>query len=159
KGYLRTVPDHPRTRLKRANKPKTVKQAPVLWKFASREFALGIFIDDARCWVGNQKGQVYALDHQGKVLNQFHLPDGVGCLIADDVWIYAGCDDGNVYDLTRRSPRLAYEITKKVNVLWLDICDGILTVSDEQGTVAAIDPEDQSLWKKESSGRMGWMVR
>jgi len=53
--------------------------------------------------VGNQSGDVYSLGHDGQVLSRFQLPDGVKCLVADDFWIYAGCDDGSVYDLSGRT--------------------------------------------------------
>jgi predicted DNA-binding WGR domain protein len=137
----------------------TAKQAPILWQFASNSAAFGIFIDTKRCWVGNQAGQVFALNHQGKVINQFKLPDGVKCLVADDIWIYAGCDDGNVYDLTGKLPRLSYKIDENVDIFWLDIKDGLLAVSDANGGVTTIDHDDESQWTRLSQGNSGWMVR
>lgn len=137
----------------------TAKQAPILWKFASGSSAFGIFIDAERCWVGNQAGKVFALNPQGQVLNHFKLPDGVKCLVADDVWIYAGCDDGNVYDLTGKLPRLAYTIDENVDIFWLDINDGVLGVSDANGGVTTIDHDDESQWTRLSQGHSGWMVR
>ncbi|BAY30953.1 WGR domain-containing protein [Nostoc carneum NIES-2107] len=137
----------------------TAQQAPILWKFNSNSAAFGIFIDDNRCWVGNQAGQVFALNHQGQVINQFKLPDGVKCLVADDIWIYAGCDDGNVYDLTGKLPRVAYNIDENVDIFWLDINNGLLAVSDANGGVTTIDHEDESQWTRLSQGQSGWMVR
>jgi len=137
----------------------TANQAPVIWKFASGSSAFGIFIDDSRCWVGNQAGQVFALNHEGQVQNQFRLPDGVKCIIADDGWLYAGCDDGKVYDLTGKVPRVAYEIAADVDIFWLDIKDGILGVSDAAGHVTTINHEDESQWSRRSGGSYGWMVR
>lgn len=135
------------------------KQAPILWKFASGSSAFGIFINKDLCWVGNEKGQVFSLDHHGEVVNQYKLPDGVKCLVADDDWIYAGCDDGNVYDLTGKLPRLAYTIDEKVDIFWLDIKDGVLAVSDANGAVTTIDHEEESQWTRLSQGKEGWMVR
>lgn len=135
------------------------KPAPILWKFTSNSAAFGIFIDAKRCWIGNQAGQVFALDHQGKVLNQFKLPDGVKCLVADGLWIYAGCDDGNVYDLTSKLPRIAYKIDENVDIFWLDIDDGLLAVSDANGSVTTIDHDSESQWTRLSQGQAGWMVR
>jgi predicted DNA-binding WGR domain protein len=147
------------TRRSVVSQPSSATQAPVLWKFAGGSPAFGVFVDDGRCWVGNQTGKVFALGHDGKVHMQYQLPEGVKCIVADDVWIYAGCDDGNVYDLTGKVPRLAYEIAADVDILWLDIWSGLLAVSDRQGGVTLIDPEDQVLWKKQSGGYSGWMVR
>jgi len=138
---------------------KNVTKAPVIWKFTPGSRAFGIFIDEARCWMGNEAGAIYSLDHDGKVLDQFKLPDGVKCIVADDEWLYAGCDNGKVYDLGGKVPRVAYEIAEDIDIFWLDIKDGVLGVSDESGNVAVFNHEDESQWKKKSSGSSGWMVR
>lgn len=135
------------------------KQAPVLWKFESGVNAFGVFIDREHCWVGNEMGNIFGLDHQGEVRAKFKLPDGVKCIVADGVWLYAGCDDGNVYDLTGKAPRVAYEIAPEVDIYWLDIFDSVLAVSDNHGGVATINHEDESQWTKKSAGDSGWMVR
>jgi predicted DNA-binding WGR domain protein len=133
--------------------------APVLWKFASGSAAFGIFIDSQRCWIGNQQGKVFAVDFQGFAIAQYQLPDGVKCLVADGIWIYAGCDNGNVYDLTGKLPRVSYEIDENVDIYWLDIYDGLLAVSDVKGGVTTIDHNDESQWTRLSQGDSGWMVR
>lgn len=139
---------------------RNVTMAPVLWKFTpSASRAFGIFVDEARCWMGNEAGEIYSLDHEGKVLDRFKLPDGVKCIVADDEWLYAGCDDGKVYDLGGKAPRVAYEIAADIDIFWLDIKDGVLGVSDQAGNVAVFNHEDESQWKKKSSGNAGWMVR
>jgi outer membrane protein assembly factor BamB len=147
------------TRREVTSSNSTAKKSPILWKFNSGSSAFGIFIDEQYCWVGNQQGLVYKLNHQGEVLNQFKLPEGVKCIVADDVWVYAGCDDGNVYDLSGKIPRFAYEIEENIDIFWLDIHDGILAVSDAKGAVVKIDPESESQWTRLSQGQGGWMVR
>jgi len=134
-------------------------QAPVLWKFASGSAAFGIFIDEQHCWLGNQAGRIFGLDHTGQLQAQFTLPDGVKCLVADDIWLYAGCDDGNVYDLSGKIPRVSYQIAPDVDIYWLDIRNGALAVSDAAGRVALVNHEDESEWLKSSSYNAGWMVR
>jgi predicted DNA-binding WGR domain protein/outer membrane protein assembly factor BamB len=142
----------------RRNMPDA-KRAPVLWRFESGANAFGIFIDESLCWVGNETGKVFALDHTGQVRAKFKLPDGVKCIVADDEWLYAGCDDGNVYDLSGKAPRVAYQIAEDVNIYWLDISDAVLAVSDDGGHVSIFNHEDESQWKKKSAGDSGWMVR
>jgi len=163
KGYEAAVmgvrEKRPVTRRSTASSQSTARSAPVLWKFNSGAAAFGISIGESVCWVGNQAGRVFALNPQGEVLNQFQLPDGVKCLVADDIWIYAGCDDGNVYDLSGKIPRLAYEIDENVDIFWLDIDDGLLAVSDANGQVALFHPEDEFHWTRLSQGKSGWMVR
>src|SRR5207248_1127026 len=52
--------------------------APVLWTFTpAKSPASGIYIDDTRCWMGNDIGQVFALDHEGNVQRHYKLPKGV----------------------------------------------------------------------------------
>lgn len=137
----------------------TARQAPVLWRFASGAPAFGIFIGEDHAWVGNENGDVYTLTHDGQVTGRFGLPDAVKCIVADDFWIYAGCDDGKVYDLGGKVPRVAYEISEDVDIYWLDIHDGVLGVSDRQGRVTVVDHEDEFQWSRRASGDGAWMVR
>lgn len=139
----------------------TANQAPVLWTFASsakKGAAFGVFVDEARVWVGNQDGAIGSLDHQGNLLLQMQLPEGVKCIVADDDWLYAGCDDGKVYDLGSKVPRVAYEIADE-DIFWIDIKDGMLGVSDADGNVVLVNHEEESQWRKKSKGDRGWMVR
>jgi outer membrane protein assembly factor BamB len=135
------------------------RQAPVLWRFASGRGAFGIFINERQCWLGNQDGHIFALNHSREVEEQVSLPRGVKCLVADDVWVYAGCDDGKVYDLSGKIPRVAYELAENVHIYWLDIHDGYLAVSDAGGRVALMNPEDEVEWLQTTDNRSGWMVR
>ncbi|MBL8151341.1 MAG: WGR domain-containing protein [Blastocatellia bacterium] len=138
---------------------ETLTKAPIVWKFNSGANAFGVFVDDSLCWVGNEAGKIFALDHNGEVKAKFKLPDGVKCIVADGMWLYAGCDDGNVYDLSGKAPRIAYQISDDVDIYWLDIYDSILAVSDDAGNVTTINHEDESQWTKKSRGNSGWMVR
>ncbi|MCZ7427530.1 WGR domain-containing protein [Micromonospora sp. WMMA1949] len=137
----------------------TARTAPVLWRYASGAPAFGIFVDDRHCMVGNEHGVITTLDHDARLVNQVRLPDGVKCIVADDAWVYAGCDDGNVYDLSGKVPRAAYAIAPEIDIYWLDIHDGVLGVSDRDGGISAIDHEDEFLWRRPGRGRSAWMVR
>jgi predicted DNA-binding WGR domain protein len=164
KGYAPTVQGQraPRavTRRQVTSAPSTARTtAPVLWRFRTGHSAFGIHVDEDRCWVGNQAGDVYSLGHDGEVLARYTLPNGVKCLVADDFWIYAGCDDGQVYDLSAKVPFAAYEIADDVDIFWLDIHEGVLNVSDRNGGLTVIDHEDEFQWSRNSSGDSGWMVR
>ncbi|MEU6806092.1 WGR domain-containing protein [Streptomyces neyagawaensis] len=164
KGYAPAVQGQraPRavTRRQVASAPSTARAvAPVLWRFATGSSAFGIHVDSERCWVGNQAGDVYTLDHDGVTLARFSLPDGVKCLVADDFWIYAGCDDGKVYDLSSKLPFAAYDIAADVDIFWLDIHEGVLDVSDREGRLTVIDHEDEHQWSRRSQGEHAWMVR
>jgi predicted DNA-binding WGR domain protein len=163
KGYAPAVPG---VRQKRCvsrrqivSTRSTARTAPVLWRYDSGAPAFGIFVDGDRCLVGNEGGIITTLTHDARVMQQFRLPDGVKCIVADDDWLYAGCDDGNVYDLSGKVPRLAYRIAPEIDIYWLDIHDGVLGVSDAGGGIAAIDHEDELLWRRQGHGSSGWMVR
>ena len=153
----------------RQKKARTVTRRPVVsyssssgggsGRSATPSAAFGIFVNEHGCWIGNQDGSIFALDHDGKTINQFRLPEGVKCLVSDQRWIYAGCDDGNVYDLTGKIPRIAYEVNEDVDIYWLDIFNAYLGVSDASGNVLIVNYEDESHWHKKSKGSGGWMVR
>ncbi|GAA3429411.1 WGR domain-containing protein [Streptosporangium sandarakinum] len=163
KGYAPAVRGmrqrRPVTRRTIVSTRSTARQAPVLWRFDSGSAAFGIFVDEERCWVGNQRGDVYTVTHSGTVTSRFRLPEGVKCIVADDFWIYAGCDDGTVYDLSGKVPRAAYEIAADVDIYWLDIHDGVLGVSDRAGRITTIDYEDELQWARKGRGDSAWMVR
>ncbi|MDF2710726.1 MAG: molybdenum metabolism regulator, partial [Nonomuraea muscovyensis] len=163
KGYAPAVRGvrqrRPVTRRAITSSRSTARQAPVLWRFDSGAAAFGVFVDADRCWVGNQRGDVYTVTHSGTVSNRYRLPDGVKCIVADDFWIYAGCDDGRVYDLSGKVPRSAYEIAADVDIYWLDIHDGVLGVSDRAGRITTIDYEDEFQWARTGRGDSAWMVR
>ncbi|MFN4253002.1 WGR domain-containing protein [Deinococcus sp.] len=138
----------------------TRRGAPLLWKFSTKATAFGIFAGDDQVWVGNQDGQVHALSPDGEVQRSFTLPDGVKCLVRDDRWTFAGCDDGNVYDLSGKLPFVAYEVEGSSALLWLDIHAGTLAASDWNGNVFAFDAESDQQWANVATGgKMGWMVR
>ncbi|MEE1940181.1 WGR domain-containing protein [Streptomyces sp. TRM 70361] len=163
KGYAPAVRGvrgrRPVTRREIASSRSTARQAPVLWRFRSGAPAFGVFVDDDHAWVGNQDGDVFTLTHDGEVTGRFGLPDGVKCIVADDFWIYADCDDGRVYDLGGKVPHVAYEIAADVDIYWLDIRDGLLGVSDAQGGVTTVDHEDDFQWRRPGAGTHAWMVR
>ena len=166
KGYADAV-EGQRERRSRSRRPvATVKQAtkgttraPVLWRYNAGERAFGIFVDAELCWVGDDDGNITAVDHQGHVVRRMKLPDCVMCLVRDDQWLYCGCDDGNVYDLSGEQPFVAYEISNTVNILWLDIHEGCLVVSDDNGTLTVLDHDCDKLWDRKGEGSWGWMVR
>ncbi|MBC7645610.1 MAG: WGR domain-containing protein [Pseudopedobacter sp.] len=135
------------------------KRAPVLWKFNTGSTAFGICVTSQRAWVGNQQGDVYALTLEGVVEAHFKLPDGVKCIIEDGDFLYAGCDNGKVYDLNGKVPRVAYEISDDVSIYWLDIFDALLAISDNDGGLTLVDHNDEFVWNVNSGGSSGWMVR
>lgn len=138
----------------------TVKnRVPILWRFKAKSAAFGIFVDKNACWVGDESGAVYKLNHQAELQVQYQFPDGVKCLVADGNWIYLGCDDGNVYDLSGKTPRLAYEINEQVDIFWIDIKNGLLAVSDRGGNLSIINYEDEQQWANKMQGESAWMVR
>lgn len=166
KGYAQAVQG---VRKKRATTERPVAttkaakagttRAPVLWRYDSGDRAFGVFVDDELCWVGDDDGQISALDHEGKVVRRMKVPEGVMSLVRDDQWLYCGCQDGKVYDLSGAQPFEAYEISEDVNILWLDIHDGSLAVSSNDGQVTVLDHDCDKLWAKKSYGHGGWMVR
>lgn len=142
-----------------AKQPKSLDPAPVLWRFSTGERTFAVSVSERGCWAGNQAGRVFLLGLDGAVVKQFQLPAGVKCIVADSDWLYAGCDNGKVYDLTGGQPFEAYSIDSAEDIYWLDIADGILAVSDAVGGVTVFNQEDEDQWTGDSDGERGWMVR
>jgi len=138
----------------RAATTKTL--APTLWRFKTGSSAFGVFVDQQGCWVGNQAGRVYRLSHEGEVQLQYQLSEGVKCIVSDGSWMYVGCDDGNVYDLSGKTPRLAYEINPRIDIYWLDIANGLLAVSDAAGQLTTVNYEDEEQWSVKTGATPGW---
>lgn len=142
------------------SRPSTAKRtAPTIWRFETGSSAFGVFVNEQGCWVGNQDGRVYRLSHDAEVQMQYQLSEGVKCMVSDGEWMYVGCDDGNVYNLTGKTPRLAYEINPNIDIFWLDIANGLLAVSDAGGRLTTVNYEDEEQWAVNTGGSSAWMVR
>ncbi len=163
KGYAEAVKGEraarPVNRRVIVSNQSSAKNAPVLWQFKSGSRAYGIFVDEQGCWIGNEDGNVYQLSQEAQVKQQFRFNNGVKAIVSDGRWLYVGCDDGKVYDLMAKVPRVAYDIEKEVDIYWIDICDGILGISDSEGSVFINDYEGEEISTYQSSGDSGWMIR
>ena len=108
-------------------------------------------------YAGNESGQVVELSHKcvpraaaiqpltslrsGDLQRVFKLPEGVKCIVGDGPFLYAGCNDGSLYDLTSGVPRLLSKLEAFSEVYWLDIKHGMLAASDSGGNVALVNSE------------------
>ena len=88
------------------------------WQFQSNFPSFALTINNGKVWFGNDFGEVFGFNLSGEMKRRIKLPSGVKCLVADmGHWLYAGCDDGIVYDLSREeAPRIAYEIESAVSI-------------------------------------------
>ncbi len=133
--------------------------APVLWTFKARKSALGLHVDKRGCWVGDEAGHVFALDHKTKVLAHYTLGEPVKALVADEHWIYAGADSGRVFDLSRSVPTVAYEVDSHEKVYWMVIHGGALCITDAAGQCTVFDHEGDRLWSRKGPNKEAWMIR
>ncbi len=156
------------------NQYKIPEHYPFVWLFdafegrgADKRGCYGIYVNDRYIFAGNFEGLIYALDRNTYELKQIvKLPSCVKAIVADYGFIYAGCSNGNVYDLSNRDqPKIAYEskntVGKRNEVDWMDLNDGLLIVSREDTSCTAHNVEGDHNWKVESDGvtKDGWMVR
>ncbi len=141
------------------SKAAVLKQLPTLWSHRVACQAIGLHADEREVWGGWENGVVIAVDHKGKVLRKWRLPGGVDAVIADEAWRYAGCYDGNVYDLTGRVPQIAYEVGANARIHWLDVFRGNLCASDINGHCTVVDADQKLLWSAKPKASAGWMVR
>lgn len=132
--------------------------APVLWRVKTPQPAYAVFVDQDRCWTGNNEGLIHVFGHDGSHLHTYEVPDGVGCILRDELWTYVGCDNGNVYDISRDEAHLAYEVVHGEELLALAVHDGDLIVADRVGQVSVFDHESGKLWSVKSGDGDGWAV-
>lgn len=136
-----------------------LERLPTVWSYRVAGQAIGLHVDDREVWGGWENGMVVAVDHAGKLQRKWRLPSGVDALIADEAWRYAGCHDGNVYDLTGRVPQVAYEVGAHARIHWIDVFRGNLCASDNNGHCTVVDADQKLLWKASPRASAGWMVR
>lgn len=130
-----------------------------MWRLQTAAQAVGLWVDE-QVWAANDKGEIFVLEKDGTQTRSYKLPKATDCLIADEVWKYAGCNDGKVYDLTGRVPRAMYEIKGGKKLLWMEMHRGTLCVSDHEGGLTVIDVDGAVRWQKRDKGATeGWMVR
>lgn len=100
----------------------------------------------------------------GKFVRYFRLSGGsVKCIVGDGVFIYAGCNDGSLFDLTSNTPRLmckieafgpvraklciigcdisAYAIFSRCQIFSVDIKHGMLAAADGKGQIVLVNCE------------------
>ena len=148
-----------KTARKTKSKDHLLEGLVVLWSHRLAPQAVGLHLDQNEVWGGWESGEVVACSLDGTILRRWRLPAGVDALVSDELWRYAGCRDGNIYDLTGEVPRVAYEIDKTAQIQWIDIYRGSLCASDSHGSCTVVDVEQNLLWKHKASGSSGWMVR
>jgi len=121
--------------------------------------AYGLFVDSEHCYAGDETGLVAKLKLDGTLDTQYRLPAGVKCMVSDAGFLFAGCNNGSLYDLTSGAPRLVAELDDFKEILWVDIHHGAMAASDAGGNVAIVNCEGETIWKKKSAGDAGWMCR
>lgn len=129
------------------------------FEFSMGGKAFGLFVDGEHCYAGDETGLVVKLQLDGTVVTQYRLPAGVKCMVADHGFLFAGCNNGSLYDLTQGAPRLVAELDDFKEILWVDIHNGAMAASDADGHIALVNCEGETMWKKKSDGDAGWMCR
>ncbi len=133
--------------------------APILWQIGSEKDQIrSTHVDDQGIWFA-QHDAVYALDHSRKPLRRYSLGAKVTCLMRDDRWLFAACDDGRIYELRDVEPRLLYDVETEYDIGWFDIFQGRIAVADGGGQLTVLDQDGRTLFSKQAKSDGGWMVR
>lgn len=138
----------------------TLRRLPEVWTLSTKVQTVGLWVDERFVWTGNNRGEIFCFNREtGATVRTAKLPGECVALVSDDAWKYAGCDDGNVYDLTGKIPRVAYQLGG-TRIDWIEIYQGVLACSDDTGTVTVIDVDGSTRWKKEDAkATEGWVLR
>ena len=137
----------------------TLDVLPVTWWVATGAQTVGLCVDE-HVWTGNVLGEVLCLDRAtGTSVREMKVPAECVAVSSDERWKYAGCADGNVYDLTGDVPRAVYRLEGE-RVDWLEVFQGTLCVSDHAGTVTVIDVDGNVRWQhRDPEAREAWVLR
>jgi hypothetical protein len=134
--------------------------AKVTWKLETSNDAFGIFVNAEQAWMSNDSGDVHVCNLRGEVQRSLKVPSSSRCIIADEHWIYAGTQEGLVYDLTGDVARAVYQVAPGSDILWMDIYQGNLCVADDAGGISVYDPGEVQLWTfRDTDESSMWMVR
>ena len=135
------------------------KSAPVIATYKTQTVAFGIFVDADNIYVGDETGRVSVLSHDYELLRQYKLPAGTKCIVGDGANVYAGTNQGHVYEITGKIARLTYDCPGNAAIFWMDLRDGVLAVSDNEGGLFAYDYEGDLLFSNATGNGNAWMVR
>lgn len=125
----------------------------------SKAFAITVHCHDY-IWTGDESGTVCSVNKDGESEQTFKLPVGLKALCSDGNYLYAGCNDGSIWDLcSQKIPVKMFSVEHKSAILWMDIIKGHLFISDENGGLTCISYEGEKIWSVSSRGSSGWMVR
>eukprot|EP00927_Polykrikos_kofoidii_P016074 TRINITY_DN17212_c0_g1_i1.p1 TRINITY_DN17212_c0_g1~~TRINITY_DN17212_c0_g1_i1.p1 ORF type:complete len:516 (+),score=72.35 TRINITY_DN17212_c0_g1_i1:68-1549(+) len=144
--------------------PDNIEKLPNVFTFTTQSSTrgYGIFVDETRCMMGEESGLVVDVDRDtGEPQRSFQLPEGVKCVVGDGEYLYVGTNGGSIFDLTNGRPRLVAQIENFGQLYWIDIRDGRIAASDNQGHVGLLDCEGEVIWKVNvgQKQREGWMCR
>lgn len=117
------------------------------WKHDPNTPAFGLYADVDRCLIGDNFGRVVEITPDGKLQNKYELPTEVLCIKRDDDFLYAGCNDGSMHDITQGEPRLVATVESFDIVTAMDARDGMICVCDHRH-LALANCEGEVIWKK-----------
>lgn len=143
-----------------------------IWQFTPPNLAgswkvpgFGLWVNEQGCWLGNRDGLVLATDRQGQITHQHKLPQSVRCLVGNDRYFYASCDDGQIYALTGKLPQVVYNArTHSIPHHHLFAIDALvlygdrLLLLDAYGCLTCLDPDLKVQWQQQTSTRRGWFL-
>jgi len=67
--------------------------------------------DNSKVYVSNQAGSIFKVDVATMTVEKkIQLPAGIKTIVSDFHWVYAGCDNGCVYECSTDVPRVAYRL-------------------------------------------------
>ncbi|BAY12164.1 outer membrane protein assembly factor BamB family protein [Calothrix sp. NIES-2098] len=127
--------------------------------------AFGLWVNEQGCWLGNRDGLILAMDCQGQFAYQHKLPQNVRCLVGDDRYLYASCDDGQIYDAIAKLPRSVYNARNDsvphfylFFIYALALHGDRLVVLDAYGNLTYLDSNLKVLWQQKTSTWGGWFL-
>ena len=124
----------------------------------------GLCLDEARnmLYVGSESGMVEVLNATTKQhVRSLKLSHGVRCIVADESFVFVGCNNGAVYDISADRPRLVAEVEGFEEVLSIGMNGGKIVAADASGHIALLNCEGEVVWRRaaaQEDGKDGWVA-
>jgi predicted DNA-binding WGR domain protein len=117
-------------------------------------FGFGLYADAKVVVAGTESGVVVECSHSAtelKVLRKFQLGSGVKAIVKDGSFLYCGTLDGELIDLTQDAPRVMCKVEDFEDIYWIDVYEGCVAASSEQGDLVFVNGEGEILWRVNAS--------
>ncbi len=121
----------------------------------------GLWVNEQGCWLSNQSGWIFVVNHQGELIQQFTLKHPTRFVVAgfaeqDDTPLVS-CEDGFLYELTGKIPQSVYSLRSPIPYLYrhgitaMVKSPELLFIADVYGQIFGVNESYETQWQQQDS--------